>query len=227
MKAITKNAFLPERFFSDLSPATQASFTAAAVQRRYKTGQVVCVEGEPPTGLFILEEGWVKAARASPHGREQALLFLGPGEIFGDLSVFTGLPYPGTVTALEPVLIWMLERETMLNLVQRHPDLALAVIRRLSERVLHFVSLVEDLSLRSVEERLANMLLKHARESNGRLVVPRQEWRTLDEMATQLGTVRDVLGRKLRMLENQGILQVEKHAITIFDSQKLADLGNS
>jgi CRP/FNR family transcriptional regulator len=151
------------------------------------------------------------------------LLFLQPVEIFGDIAVFTDKPYPGTVTALEKVDAWVLPAERMLTLVKEHPDLALAVIQRLSERVLHYVGLVEDLSLRSVEARLAHTLLRYAALQNGQLVVPRREWTTLDEMAVRLGTVRDVLSRAMKTLEAEGLLRVERHAILLTDPKGLAE----
>ena len=102
----------------------------------------------------------------------------------------------------------------------------MAVIRHLAERVLYYVGLVEDLSLRSVEARLAHTLLKHAQDSGGRLTVPRRTWTTFDEMATRLGTVRDVLSRALRTLEEEGLLKVERHQIVILDPAGLAARGD-
>jgi CRP/FNR family transcriptional regulator len=93
-------------------------------------------------------------------GREQGLLFLRPVDIFGDIAVFSGTSYPGTVTALEDVDAWLIPSEILLPLVKQYPDLAMAIIHKLSERVLHYICLVEDLSLRSVESRLANSLFE-------------------------------------------------------------------
>ena len=81
------------------------------------------------------------------------------------------------------------------GLLNKYPEISLAFISKLGERVLHYIELVEDLSLRSVESRLANTLLQHAEQLDGCLVVPRRAWTTYDEMAVRLGTVRDVLSR--------------------------------
>lgn len=195
--------------FNDLTPETQAAFLAAAAWQHFEAGQVIYIEGEPANYVYILEHGWVKSTRMTHEGREQGLLFLQPVEIFGDIAVFTDKPYPGTVTALEKVDAWVLPAERMLTLVKEHPDLALAVIQRLSERVLHYVGLVEDLSLRSVEARLEHTLLCYAVWQDGELVVPRREWTTFDEMAVRLGTVRDVLSRAMKTLEAEGLLSVK------------------
>ncbi|MCU0520755.1 MAG: Crp/Fnr family transcriptional regulator [Anaerolineae bacterium] len=222
-----RDALSHVRHFADLAPAIRDAIARAAAPCHFDAGQVIYLEGEPAEALFILERGWVKATRMSPEGREQALLFLRPGEVFGDVAVFTDTPYPGTVVALEPVDAWVVEKPVILALVAQHPELAMAVIRRLGERVLHYVGMVEDLSLRSVEARLSSTLLKHAGMSCGRLVVPRQTWTTFDEMATRLGTVRDVLSRALKTLEDEGLLRVERHEITILDPAGLAARGNS
>lgn len=209
--------------FTTLSAKTQAAFLAAATLQHFAAGQVIYIEGEPANYVYILEHGWVKSTRMTQEGREQGLLFLQPVEIFGDIAVFTDKPYPGTVTALEKVDAWVVPAEKMLALVKDHPDLALAVIRRLSERVLHYVGLVEDLSLRSVEARLAHTLLRYAALQDGQLVVPRREWTTIDEMAVRLGTVRDVLSRALKTLEAERLLRVEKHAICLTNPKGLAE----
>ncbi len=209
--------------FNALSTETQAAFLTAATLQHFEAGQVIYIEGEPANYVYILERGWVKSTRMTHEGREQGLLFLRPVEIFGDIAVFTEKPYPGTVTALEKVHAWAVSARQMLMLVNEHPDLALAVIRRLSERVLHYVGLVEDLSLRSVEARLAHTLLRYAALQDGQLVVPRREWTTFDEMAVRLGTVRDVLSRAMKTLEAEGLLRVEKHAILLTNPKGLAE----
>ena len=211
--------------FTGLDAATLQAVAQAATSRHYDAGQVIYLEGEPAAALFILESGWVKATRMSPDGREQALSFLRPVDIFGDIAVFSGTSYPGTVVALEDVEAWTIDSATLLDLMARHSQLALAFTRRLAERVLYFIGLVEDLSLRSVEARLASTLLKNAESREGKLVVPRRSWTTFDEMAVRLGTVRDVLSRALHSLENEGLLRVERHEITLLDPQALEKRG--
>ncbi len=221
-----KNALQRIPHFNDLSDEIQQRIAASATPRHFDTGQVIYVEGEPAESIYILEAGWVKATRMTCEGREQAMMFLRPVEMFGDIAVFTGTTYPGTVVALEAVDVWIIPAKTILDLIPRHPDLAMAVIRHLGGRVLHYISLVEDLSLRSVEARLANTLLRNAEVQDGQLIVPRREWTTFDEMAVRLGTVRDVLSRALKTLDAEGLLKVEKQAIILLDPKGLTERGN-
>jgi CRP/FNR family transcriptional regulator, dissimilatory nitrate respiration regulator len=211
--------------FAELPFEIQNALASVAIPRHFAEGQVIFIEGEPADYLYILESGWVKASRMSPEGREQAMLVVKPGEIFGDVALFTDTPYPGTVVALEPTKAWAIGKSDILELIARYPELALAAIRSLGQRILYYIGLVEDLSLRNVEARLANTLLKNAEQSKGHLLVRRRKWATFDTMANRLGTVRDVLSRALRSLEEDGLIRVEKHAIIILDSEGLAQRG--
>lgn len=210
----------------NLKAETITAIAGSASFRHFRDGQVIFLEGEPAEMVYILEKGWVKATRMTREGREQAMLFLRPVDVFGDIAVLTGKPYPGTVVALEPVDAWTIPAGILLKLIETHADLAAAIIRHLGERIFHYINLVEDLSLRSVEARLANSLLQNAELRDGYLVVSRQKWTTLDQMAIRLGTVRDVLGRILKLLEAENILQVKKQQILIQDPKALAERAN-
>jgi len=212
--------------FKGLPHETQQALAESAIRRQFRGGQVIYVEGEPAESIYILELGWVKATRMTLDGREQAMMFLRPVELFGDIAVLTGVPYPGTVTALEDVAVWVIPAYTVLDLIQRQPAFALFIIRHLGERVLHYINLVEDLSLRSIESRLAHTLLQYAELREGQLIVPRRGWTTFDQMAVRLGTVRDVLSRTLKTLEMENLLRVEKQSIVLLDPKGLAERAN-
>lgn len=209
--------------FNALSPEVQKAIQAAASLNHFKAGQIIYLEGEPAEFVYILEKGWVKATRMTRQGREQAMLFLRPVDVFGHIAVITGTSYPGTVVALEDVDVWKISAKPLLGLIRRHPDLAMAVIQHLGERVLHYVNLVEDLSLRSVEARLAHTLLQNVILQDGELVIPRRDWTTFDEMAVRLGTVRDVLSRALKTLEAENLIRVDKQEITLLDPKGMAE----
>lgn len=214
------------RHFAELPDDVRKAIAASTRLRHFDQGQVIYVEGEPAESIYILESGWVKATRMTREGREQAMMFLRPVDVFGDIAVLTGTTYPGTVSALEDVDVWLIPARTLLDLIPRHPELAMAVIRHLGERVLHYIRLVEDLSLRSVEARLANTLLRYVVRQGDRLIIPRREWATFDEMAVRLGTVRGVLSRALKALETEGLIEVGRQAITVLDPEGLAKRGS-
>jgi CRP/FNR family transcriptional regulator len=204
-------------YLESLDTTTLESVARTAIQRTYNSEQVVFLEGEASSGLCIVQEGWLKAIKIAPDGREQILNFLGPGEVFNAVAVFAGDSNPATVIALEPSTIWIIQRKTMLRLLDDHPPLARAVIQDLASRVLHLIQLVEDLSLRTVEARLARLLLEQAQTG----ILPRQRWATQSEMAARLGTVPDVINRALRSLAQSGLIKVERHQIQVLDEEGL------
>jgi CRP/FNR family cyclic AMP-dependent transcriptional regulator len=211
------DVLLAAPYFVGLDAATLKAVAQATIRRDYEAGQVVFLEGEPCTGLYVIQDGWLKAVKISPAGREQILQVVGPGEVFNAIGVFVESPNPATVVALEPATVWIVRRETMLQLLDEYPDLARVIIQNLAGRVLHLVTMVEDLSLRPVETRLARLLLE---QSEGE-VLQRRRWTTQAEMAARLGTVPDVLNRALRSLVEKDLIEVERHQIRILDRQGL------
>jgi len=137
--------------------------------------------------------------------------------------MLTGSNYPGTVMALEDVTVWVIAGKTIFELIQNQPAFSLLIIKRLAQRIFHYINLVEDLSLRTVEARLANNLLNQAELYGEQLLVPRREWTTFDQMAVAMGTVRDVLRRALKTLEAEKLIKVEKQRIIVLDPQGLAE----
>lgn len=208
-------------YFSGLDEATLKALTSVAVRRRYDAGQMIFVEGEPCAGLFIVESGRVKIFQLSAGGREQILHIFGAGEGFNDVAVLDGGPNPASVMALESTSVLVINRPSMVGLLERYPALSRAVIENLASRARHLVSLVEDLSLRTVGGRLAKLLLEQATLEVDLKGVSRGL--THAQMAARLGTVREVVTRSLRKLEDEGIIKVERHRIIILDREALED----
>lgn len=213
MPALALEALSKVPYFQGLDPGTLAAIARAAIARSYEAGGTVFLEGEACAGLYVVQEGWLKSVRMSPAGREQVVRFVGPGESFNEVSVLAGAPNQATVIALEPATVWLIRREALVHLLDGDPRLARAVTQHLAGRVLYLLTLVEDLSLRSVESRLARLLLEQAGEGT----VRRRRWATQAEMAARLGTVPDVLNRALRKLSDEGLIQVERHQIQILN----------
>ena len=210
-------------YFSDLDSNALSVLARSAIRRTYVAGQVVLIEGEPCAGLCIVESGWLKAVKIGLDGREQVLQMLQAGEAFNAISVFTDAPNQASVSALEPSVIWLIPREVLLRLMDEHPQLARQVIRDLAGRVMHLVRMAEDLSLRSVEARLARLLLEQAQGES----VQRRRWATQAEMASRLGTVPDVVNRALRKLSEEGLIHVERHQIQILDKEGLKTIAQT
>ncbi|MFW6062977.1 MAG: Crp/Fnr family transcriptional regulator [Chloroflexota bacterium] len=192
-----------------------------AVWREYEAGEVVFLEGERARGLYYLHSGWLKVTRMSAEGREQVLQFLEPGEAFNAVGVLADRPNAATAVALEPVGLWILQREAVGEMLRKRSELAQFVIQRMATRVLELVDLVADLSLRTVSGRLARLLLEDSRPGSSGEVLHRPRWYTQAEIAARLGTVPDVAQRALSALAEEGLIEVERSAIYIRDREGL------
>jgi len=208
-------------YFSNLDDAELKLLAQSAIHRVYDAGQVILLEGEPCPGLYIVESGWLNVIKIGIDGREQVLQTLKPGEIFNAIGVFTDAANQATVTALEPSMVWIVQRDVLLKMMEDYPSLARQVVKDLAGRVIHLIRMVEDLSLRSVEVRLARLLLEQAQGE----VVHRRRWATQVEMAARLGTVSDVVNRTLRKLADAGMIHVERGQIQILDREGLRNIA--
>ncbi len=212
-------------YFAKLPADVLAALAGAAHQRRYVRGQMIFLEGEPCAGLFIVGSGAVKILKLSPQGREQILAKLGPGQTFNEVAVLDGGPNPASVEAMADTVTWVISHSDMRRLAQQYPALSWALIESMAARARHLVEIVEDLSLRSVKSRLAKLLLQEAGGTTGQSEIDRSQMMTQTEMAARLGTVREMVGRALRELADEGVIALDRHRIVIADRQALRDIA--
>lgn len=206
-------------YFAGLDERDLQSLGALATWHEYPPGAVVFLEGEPSTGLYSIHSGWIKAVKLSADGREQVLRYLGPGDVFNEISVFGERANPASAIALEATKLWQLHRSIIQPLLVDHPDMLLRIMDNMAGRIAYLISLVADLSLHSVETRLARLLLSEAHGG----ALNRQPWLTQAELAARLGTVPDVLSRALRSLSEAQLIRVSRRQIVILDRQGLED----
>jgi CRP-like cAMP-binding protein len=204
-------------FLHTLDDDIFAVLAQLAVWREYAPGAIVFLEGERATAIYYLEFGWMKVIRSSLDGREQILRFLGPGETFNELSVFANKVNPATAIALEAAGAWLIPRAAVRQLLTSHPEVAVHVIESIADRVISLVSLVADLSLHSVEARVARMLLHESEDG----ILTRKRWATQTELAARLGTVPDVLSRALRSMAEADVIEMNRNEFRILDRQGL------
>lgn len=204
-------------YLNGLGDAALAEMAAATVRKRYATGEVIILEDEVSAGLYILHAGWVKVVKLSLEGREQVLRFIGAGEGFNELGIFSHRPTPATAIALEPSDVWIVPREAFSTVLREHPEFVERLLDNLADRITYLAGMVANLSLKPVVSRLAQLLLDEAKEN----VVSRPQWYTQSQLAARLGTVPDVLQRALSSLVNDGVIELQRHEIRILDRQAL------
>jgi CRP/FNR family cyclic AMP-dependent transcriptional regulator len=206
-------------YFAHLPPETLAALASVAIERSYPQGSTIFWEGEPAAGLFVVGEGCVKICRHSAEGREHILHLLHRGETFNDVAALDGGANPATAIAHTSARVLLIPRPDLIRLTGQYPALAWALLESMARRARHLVAKVEDLAMRSVKARVARLLLEQAVQ-NDQAALPRLL--TQEEMASQLGTVREMVGRALRSLADEGIIAFDRHQITILSVEQLA-----
>jgi len=166
-------------------------------------------------GLFIVYQGQVRVYKLSAEGREQVLRSFKDGQSFNEVAVFDGGPNPAHADATTPSTVWIIPRSLIFELVRTRPETAIAIIQNLGSQLRHLVGLVEDLSLRHISARLIRLLLET--DAGG----PDAPKLTQQEMAAQLGTVREMVARALKQLESRGLIESKGGRIVIVDRQTL------
>ncbi|RLD05151.1 MAG: hypothetical protein DRI32_04520 [Chloroflexi bacterium] len=210
-------------YFSNLDTVALKHISAATIQQTYKTGQYTFMEGEPCIGLYIVKSGWLRAVKISTSGREQVIRFVGPGAAFNEVGVLTGGVNVVSVEALEPSKVLIVQRKELLNLVDKHPCLAKSIIENLAHRVLYAMNLVADLSLRSVESRLACFLMEEADDNT----IHRKKWATQAAIAARIGTVPVVINRAFRAFVEDDLIELRREKILILDYDELQKIALS
>lgn len=207
-------------YLEELSAPLVETLAAAALPRAYAAGEVIFDEGAPVAGLFLIERGIVKITRFTKEGREHILHLLYSGDTFNDVAAMDGGLNPASAVAHEECRIWRIDRADLRAIADRNPELAWALVESIARRARYLIGLVEDLSMRNVRSRLANLLLMQAKEAQRSEI---EQLLTQEEMASRLGTVREVVGRALRGLAADGVIEFDRHRIVILDAERLAE----
>lgn len=204
-------------FFAGLDESTYAAVLAGGITRRYAKGEMLFLEGEVGKGLFLVQSGEVKIFKLNEAGREQIIAIQRPGDSVAELPLFDNGPYPASAAALDNAVVLFIPRDVFHALLDDHPQLCHAIITVLAGRLRKMVGLVEDLSLRQVRQRLARRLL----ELSGGAETFRLNY-TNEELAAQLGSVRDVISRTLSSFQTDDLIRISGRQVEILDREGLA-----
>lgn len=211
--------------FSGLPEQDLGLLAEIALPRTFKKGELIFSEGDEGRGFYVVVEGMVEVFKLSPEGRKQVLHFLGPGEPFGEVAVFSGKSFPAHAAALEDSHLLFFPREAFMRLIEGHPPFIMRMLAVLARRLREFAALIEDLSLKEVSARLARYILSW---QGDRGVSERVELEvSKGQLANLLGTVPETLSRALTRLSKQGLIEVQGRSIKVLDQEGLARLAAS
>lgn len=208
--------------FSGLTENELGFLSERAGVRHYSAGEIVFSEGAPCFGLYVLETGHVRIFKSSPNGREQVLSIEGPGSSVAELPVFDGGNYPASVMAIEEATLLFISKQDFQALCLAHPQVAIKVLRVVGARLRRLVGIIEELSFTTVRHRLASLLFRLAQKEGKRtsegveIALPNQQ-----ELAAQIGTVRELISRNLNRLQAERVLDIDARRVVIRDMKAL------
>ena len=195
--------------------------------RALKRGERAFEAGDACPGLLVIAEGAVEMRQVSPRGREQVLHAEGVGATLGEAPLFDGEGYIASAVAVAPTRLLLVPRDAVLDLCRRQPDVALAMLEAMARRVRRFAALAEDLAFRQVIERLARHIEADAAVA-GQSLSPGAVvdlGLTQEQLASRLGTVRELVSRAFRQLERSGAVKRTRSRVVIRDPERLAEIA--
>jgi CRP/FNR family transcriptional regulator len=208
---------------SSLSRAEIQSLAARTVRKHFTSGELLFSEDEPCHGLHMIARGTVRIFKTSVNGREQVLALNHAGESVAELPVFDGGRYPASAMAMEDVELAFISRQDFLAFCLEHPEVALKMLAVVGARLRRLVGIIEELSFTTIRQRLISVLLRLA-ETEGRQTQRGIEFQlpaSHQELASQLGTVRELVSRNLTRLQAEGLIDVDARQIVVKDKNGL------
>ena len=212
--------------FSSLTQPELHLLAARTVRKLFSAGELLFSEGEPCSGLHIIVRGRVRIFKTSASGREQVLAENVPGESIAEIPIFDGGPYPASAAAVEDTDLAFISRRDFNAYCLEHPEVALKVLSVVGARLRRLVGIIEELSFTTIRQRLISALIKLA-QNEGKTTARGIEFQlpsTHQELAHQLGTVRELISRNLMRLQAEGLLDVDARQIVVKDMKGLSTI---
>jgi len=206
-------------YLAGLPQAEAEELASVSELRRYPDGASVFNQGEMIPGIFVVVQGSLKVFRTDGRGKIQVLDMLQPGTCVGEVQVFDGGPIASGAEAHGETECWLIPGPALKRMVQRNPAVGDVIIRHFAGKVRHLIQLVETLSLHSVPERVAQLVLDYQSRNPARALVEFQE--TQEDLAQCIGASREAFSRALRLLADLGLIQSTFPVVRILDVQKL------
>jgi CRP/FNR family transcriptional regulator, cyclic AMP receptor protein len=217
------------RLFKPLTDSEIQLLAARSTLQTHAAGQMLFSEAEACKGLYLVARGRVRIFKVSPSGREHVLAIEGPGSSIAELPVFDGGTYPASAAAIEESELVFISRKDFQSICLEHPQVALKVLQVVGGRLRRLVGIIEELSFTTVRHRLISWILREAklrgRSTERGLAFTMEAGH--QELAAQIGTVRELVSRNLARLQAQGLIEVSGREVTIIDREALeADLAS-
>jgi len=214
--------------FSELNDDTLIKLSQLGTLKSFEKDSIILSEQEAGSALFVMVTGKVKVARVSndDKNKEVILTLLNPSDFFGEMALLDGLARSATVTSIEDSQVFIIQRNDFLDLIQQHPEVSIALLQELTQRLRAAGMKIKALSLKDAEGKVATVLLQLA-DDMGKIkqgVVEIEKLPYQHELANMAGTSRETISRALHTFAKKGLVELEGAKLRITSYEKFKDL---
>jgi CRP-like cAMP-binding protein len=212
--------------FSELDDSTLNQISKLGIRKSFIKDSVVLFEHETGSALFVIVNGKVKVSRVSDDGKEVILTILGESDFFGEMAILDGQSRSANVTAMEDSELFIIQRSEFLELIQSHPEIAIALLQELTSRLRAADMKIKSLSLKDAEGKVATVILQLA-DDIGKIKQGTVEIEKLPyqhDLANMAGTSRETISRTLHSFAKKGMVELEGSKLRIINYEKFKEM---
>ncbi len=212
--------------FSDLDDKTLEKIADIGIRKNFSRDTVVLFEHETGSALFVIASGKVKVSRVSDDGKEVILTILGESDFFGEMAILDGLTRSANVTAMEDSELFIIQRSDFLELLHNYPEIAVALLQELTQRLRSADMKIKSLSLKDAEGKVATVILQLADDigkiKQGTVEIDKLPYQ--HDLANMAGTSRETISRTLHSFAKKGLVELEGSKLRILDYEKFKEI---
>ena len=212
------------QLFTGLPLADLEAIANVTTAKSLERGEYLFHEGDKAQGFYIVQRGAVNVHRVTVAGKEQVIHVFRTGDSFAEVALASATGYPADARALETTQVLLVQKVGILALLKRQPLLALRMLGSMSSHLRVLVGQIEDLTMKDVETRLANWLVKRCPNPQSETPVKIELTMTKRVLAAELGTVSETLSRTLAKLREQKLIAVKGKTVTVLSPPELSVL---
>ena len=220
-KLVVVNTLRRCQLFTGLPVVDLEAIAEATLVKSLERGEYLFHEGDRATGFYVVQRGAVNVHRVNAAGKEQVIHVFRAGDSFAEVALATPTGYPADARALEPTQVLLVQKDEILALLKRQPELALRMLGSMSSHLRVLVGQIEDLTVKDVETRLANWLVKRCPNPKAESPVKIELTVAKGVLAAELGTISETFSRTLAKFREQRLITVKGKIITVLSPAKL------
>ena len=223
-RAIVENTLRSCQLFVGLPAGDVAAIASFVIPKHLAKGEYLFRQGDRAEGFYVVQKGGLNVHRVSPAGKEQVIHLFRPVESFAEGALASETGYPADARATAATTVLLVPKSDFIELLRNRPELSLRMLGSMSQHLRVLVGLVDDLTLKSIETRVVNWLVRHCPRPLGNSEARIKLDRTKRMLAAELGSTSETLSRTLAKLRAQKLLRIEGNTLTVTRPAELQKL---